>query len=201
MAKLLSRIKRTNKVSKMDAISPKGGANDASTMALDSSLNIKSMSIKHSKLLESMANKWSTLSSRDQLALSFLFIFTILLLGVYGGYTLHNKAIEKQEEYQTAVSDYFWLRAQSSNIDPSKSAEDTLPIDQHLSQILTQSGVANPQVLMVQHDAQIGFMQDNQGVISNIISSIVNSGYKITNLNMQQNPDTKVIEVQATVSK
>lgn len=156
---------------------------------------------RFSGLVQAANAKWAELPSRDQLALIILTVFLVLVVGGYGGYAMNQAANEQKETYQTAVNDYFWLRAQSSNINPNQNSEQATPLDQSLTQLMAQMGATNPQVLVLGDAVQISFSHDNQIAASNVIGAMVNSGINVQQLAMQQNPDNQVMRVQATVSQ
>lgn len=151
--------------------------------------------------MQGLNNKWNELSGRDQMALIILALFLVLVLGGYGGYMMHKAANEQKQTYTTAVSEYFWLRDQAANIAPAQNGNEDIAPDQKVMQILTQLGVSNPQVLNSGEALQISFSHDNQSAASNALGAMVNAGLSIEQLTMQQNPEDKVIRVQATVSQ
>lgn len=154
-----------------------------------------------SQLSQGARAKWSELPSRDRLALTILSVFLLVIGGGYGGYIAHNFANEKKEDYLAAVNDYFWLRAQASNISPTQGSEQDVALDQKITQLLNQVGASNTQVLNNGDAVQISFNHENQTEVSNVLGAMVNSGLKVQQLSMQQNPVDQVITVQATVKQ
>ncbi|WP_227429595.1 type II secretion system protein GspM [Psychrobacter sp. I-STPA6b] len=148
-----------------------------------------------------LQQRWQALPSRDQLALMFLAIFLLLVVGGYGGYELNRQANTQQASYQAAVSDYFWLRGQAGNINSEASLEAGQTLDVEVKQQLSQAGINNPQVLAVGDGVQLSFIHNNQAVISNALDALVKKGLSLSRLNMQQNPVDKSIQVQVTVTR
>ena len=70
-----------------------------------------------SRYQSTLTTRWQALSPRDQLALGVLSLFLLVFLGGYGGYSVNQAAKDSKAQYQQQVADYFWLRAQASNID------------------------------------------------------------------------------------
>lgn len=157
---------------------------------------------KWQKSMDPLQQRWQALTTRDQWALILLALFLLALGGGYGGYEVNRAAKAQQDAYQEAVSDYFWLRGQAGNINGNLSAEDaSQSLDVKVTQMLSQSGISNAQVLGVGDGVQMSFAHDNQAVVSNALDALVKQGLKLTKLNIQQNPADKSILVQATVSR
>ena len=147
--------------------------------------------------------RWQSLAPRDQVALIILSLFLLLCIGGYGGYVIHQEAKESKEDYQQQVADYFWLRSQAGNIDVNTinaSIDDgtTSPAN-HMNLLLTTSGTDNAQVATVGDTVQLSFINPSQALVSNALSKMNAQGWQFTQLSMQQESNTKQIEVQATL--
>lgn len=153
-----------------------------------------------------LSTRWQALSPRDQLALTVLSVFLFLFVGGYGGYTVHQAASASKNDYQAQIADYFWLRAQASNIDSSAmsadtAAGDTPPISpaNSVSAQLSKSGITNAQVAAVGDTVQLSFNHSSQAVVSTALGRLEQQGWQFTQLSMQQDLATKAIQVQAAV--
>lgn len=147
--------------------------------------------------------RWQSLAPRDQVALIILSLFLLLCIGGYGGYVIHQEAKKSKEDYQQQVADYFWLRSQAGNIDVNTinaSIDDgtTSPAN-HMNLLLTTSGIDNAQVATVGDTVQLSFINPSQALVSNALSKMNAQGWQFTQLSMQQESNTKQIEVQATL--
>ena len=153
---------------------------------------------------ELLWSRWQALSSRDQLALSVLTIFLVLLIGGYGGYTLHQSANNSKAAYQQQVTDYFWLRSQAGNIDTSAVINgDNNGTDQpaasRVNALLSAAGINDAQVVAAGESVQLSFINSSQSVVSGALSQLEQQGWQFNQLTMQQDIATKQIQVQATV--
>ena len=150
-----------------------------------------------------LLSRWQALSPRDQLALAILLAFLLLFVGGYGGYTVHQAASDSKSEYQEQVTDYFWLRAQASNVDSNVAntvdGAAALPPANRVSELLNTSGIANAQVVAAGDAVQLSFTNTSQAVVSAALGKLKQQGWQFTQLSMQQDVTTKAIEVQATV--
>ena len=150
-------------------------------------------------------SRWQALSSRDQLALSILTIFLVLLIGGFGGYTLNQSAKNSKAEYQQQVTDYFWLRSQAGNIDTSTVTKGdnnspTQPAASRVSALLNAAGINDAQVVAAGESVQLSFANSSQGVVSGALGQLEQQGWQFNQLTMQQDISTKQIQVQATVA-
>lgn len=158
-----------------------------------------------SRYQEALRLRWQALSSKDQLALSLLMLFLLVIIGGYGGYSLHMAAKDSKENYQEHVADYFWLRAQAGNIDSSVSADMAKNGDASLSPasqintVLNTAGISDAQVIASGESVQIAFSHDSQASVGRALANLEQQGWTLTTLSMQQDPITKRIEVQAAV--
>lgn len=153
-----------------------------------------------------LSARWQVLSPRDQLALLLLMAFLLLFIGGYGGYSIHQAANNSKSEYQDQVASYFWLRAQASNIDSNALAANTseaaaeMPAASRLNALLSNSGIIDAQVIGAGDAVQISFNHESQAVVSSALGNLEQQGWHFTQLSMQQDLATKVIQVQATVT-
>lgn len=154
-----------------------------------------------------LSARWQVLSPRDQLALLLLMAFLLLFIGGYGGYSIHQAANKSKTEYQEQVADYFWLRAQASNIDSNAlAAANTsegaaeIPAASRLNALLSNSGIIDAQVIGAGDAVQLSFSHASQAVVSAALGNLEQQGWQFTQLSMQQDLATKVIQVQATVT-
>lgn len=152
-------------------------------------------------------SRWQALSPRDQMALGILIVFLLLFVGGYGGYSIHQAAKDSKTEYQEQIADYFWLRAQAGNIDPSalnatggQNGAEAMPPASQVNAILNASGIDNAQVIAASDSVQLSFSNDSQAVASSALARLNQQGWQFTQLSMQQDVVTKQIQVQATVS-
>lgn len=154
-----------------------------------------------------LRSRWQALSPRDQMALGILLIFLFLFLGGYGGYSVHQASKESKSEYQEQVTDYFWLRAQSGNIDSNalnattgQNGTESMPPASQINAILNASGINDAQVIAASDTIQLSFSNNSQAVASAALARLNQQGWQFTQLSMQQDIVTKQIQVQATVS-
>ena len=151
-----------------------------------------------------LQQRWQALPSRDQWALAILGLFLLLVVGGYGGYSLHQAAKDSKADYQEAVADYFWLRAQADQIDAQTAMQDNGAVSDPASQVttlLTQSGISTPQVLAVGDGVQVSFTQQSQAQTSSALVNLQAKGWQIEQLVIQQDPSSKVMQVQATLNR
>ena len=157
-----------------------------------------------SRYQSTLATRWQALSPRDQLALGVLSLFLLVFLGGYGGYSVNQAAKDSKAQYQQQVADYFWLRAQASNIDTnalnaSTEGQVVAPATA-VNSLLTNAGIANAQVAAVGDTVQLSFANPSQALVSSALSKLSEEGWQITQLNMQQDINTNQIQVQATLA-
>jgi type II secretory pathway component PulM len=138
------------------------------------------------------------------LALGVLSLFLLVFLGGYGGYSVNQAAKDSKAQYQQQVADYFWLRAQASNIDnnalnASTEGQVVAPATA-VNSLLTNAGIANAQVAAVGDTVQLSFANPSQALVSSALSKLSEEGWQITQLNMQQDINTNQIQVQATLA-
>lgn len=151
-------------------------------------------------------SRWQALSPRDQIALGILLGFLLLFVGGYGGYSVHQTAKDSKAEYQEQVADYFWLRAQAGNIDSNALTAATtqdgsaVPPASRVNEALNASGISNVQVVATGNAVQISFDNGSQAVVSAALAKLEQQGWQFTQLSMQQDATSKIIQVQATVS-
>ena len=146
--------------------------------------------------------------SRDQLALTVLSVFLLVFVGGYGGYSMHQAATDSKNAYQAQVADYFWLRAQAGNIDSqaltASAAPDgaaAMPPASRVSTLLDHSGIANAQVVAAGDAVQLSFDHASQAVVSGALAKLQQQGWKFTQLSMQQDLTSQLIQVQATIAQ
>lgn len=157
-----------------------------------------------SRYQSTLATRWQALSPRDQLALGVLSLFLLVFLGGYGSYSVNQAAKDSKAQYQQQVADYFWLRAQASNIDnnalnASTEGQVVAPATA-VNSLLTNAGIANAQVAAVGDTVQLSFTNPSQALISSALGKLSEQGWQITQLNMQQDINTNQIQVQATLA-
>lgn len=150
-------------------------------------------------------SRWQVLPPRDQLALGILSAFLLLLIGGYGGYSAHQAATDSKADYQEQVADYFWLRAQASNIDSTpKTATNqdgtAMPPASRVNAMLNASGIDNAQVVATGDAVQLSFNHASQAIVSAALAQLEQQGWQFTQLSMQQDMITKNIQVQAIVN-
>lgn len=171
--------------------------------------------IKDNALLErfshyrnTLSSRWHALPSRDQLALTVLSVFLLVFVGGYGGYSMHQAATDSKNAYQAQVADYFWLRAQAGNIDSqaltASAAPDgaaAMPPASRVSTLLDHSGIANAQVVAAGDAVQLSFDHASQAVVSGALAKLQQQGWQFTQLSMQQDLTSQLIQVQATIAQ
>nr|WP_289055861.1 type II secretion system protein GspM [uncultured Psychrobacter sp.] len=171
--------------------------------------------IKDNALLErfshyrnTLSSRWHALPSRDQLALTVLSVFLLVFVGGYGGYSMHQAATDSKNAYQAQVADYFWLRAQAGNIDSqaltASAAPDgaaAMPPASRVSTLLDHSGIANAQVVAAGDAVQLSFDHTSQAVVSGALAKLQQQGWRFTQLSMQQDLTSQLIQVQATIAQ
>ncbi|WP_367106053.1 type II secretion system protein GspM [uncultured Psychrobacter sp.] len=147
--------------------------------------------------------RWQALAPRDQLALGVLVVFLLLFVGGYGGYSMHQAAKDSEARYQEQVADYFWLRAQASNLSSTalnagtvQEGADAQPPANRVNALLNESGIDNAQVVATGEAVQLSFSHPSQAVVSNVLGNLERQGWQLTQLSMQQDPTSKVIKVQ-----
>ncbi|MGP5103840.1 type II secretion system protein GspM [Psychrobacter celer] len=155
-----------------------------------------------------LSSRWHALPSRDQLALTVLSVFLLVFVGGYGGYSMHQAATDSKNAYQAQVADYFWLRAQAGNIDSqaltASAAPDgaaAMPPASRVSTLLDHSGIANAQVVAAGDAVQLSFDHASQAVISGALAKLQQQGWQFTQLSMQQDLTSQLIQVQATIAQ
>ena len=151
--------------------------------------------------------RWQVLSSRDQLALSILMIFLLLFVGGYGSYSVHQAAKDSKSVYQEQVADYFWLRSQAGNIDTSvlnaantQEGADSMPPASRVNATLNASGIDNAQVVAVGDAVQLSFNHPSQATVSTALGKLKQQGWQFTQLSIQQDATTKMMQVQGAVA-
>ena len=157
-----------------------------------------------SRYQSTFKTRWQALPPRDQLALGFLSVFLLLFIGGYGGYSVNQAAKDSKEQYQQQVADYFWLRSQAGNLDnnalnASTEGQVVAPATA-VNSLLTNAGIANAQVAAVGDTVQLSFTNPSQALISSALGKLSEQGWQVTQLNMQQDINTKQIQVQATLA-
>lgn len=185
----------------------KGNSTSSSSslnMATSSPASSNTWSERLSRYQSTLTTRWQALSPRDQLALGVLSLFLLVFLGGYGGYSVNQAAKDSKAQYQQQVADYFWLRAQASNIDnnalnASTEGQVVAPATA-VNSLLTNAGIANAQVAAVGDTVQLSFANPSQALVSSALSKLSEEGWQITQLNMQQDINTKQIQVQATLA-
>lgn len=144
---------------------------------------------------------WQHLAPRDKLALSVLMLFFIIMVGGYGGYSMHMAAQKSKLDYQNQVADYFWLRAQAANIDTNKAHQETSqPPANQVNSVLSAMGIMGAQVVAMGNDIQLSFSHPSQAVVANTLSQLEQQGAQLSKLIIQQDATSKVLSVQATLS-
>ena len=166
---------------------------------------VDSLSANVSASQQQLWSRWQALPPRDQLALAILMLFLLVLVGGYGGYSIHQAAKDSEADYQEQVADYFWLRAQAGNIDSnalSAAAQQgtAQPPATRVNSILSSAGVINAQVIATGNAVQFSFTHDSQAIASAALGKLEAQGWQFTQLSMQQDTLTKAMQVQATVS-
>ncbi len=190
----MKRLKRRVKLSKASPDISSSIENHVLTTLMDRSQSV-------------FSTRWQSLSSRDQLALAILLAFLLLFVGGYGGYSIHQGASKSKNEYQAQVADYFWLRAQASNIDSNAmqatntaDGEAAMPPASAVSALLNNAGIANAQVVAAGDAIQLSFNNPSQAVVSAALGKLEQNGWQFTQLSMQQDLTDKSIQVQATLT-
>ncbi|CAM3981222.1 type II secretion system protein GspM [Psychrobacter arenosus] len=154
---------------------------------------------------QQLETRWQALPPRDRLALSVLIAFLLLFSVGYGGYTIHSEANKSKTAYNTAVADYFWLRSQAGNIDVNASnnsqAGGKEDAAQGVNDALRQAGVQEAQVAAVGTGVQMSFSNDSQTVVARILGQLQQQGWQFSRLNVQQDPTSKQLQVQATLAR
>lgn len=177
---------------------------NASNMATSSSGSSHTFSERLSRYQSTFQTRWQALPPRDQLALGFLSVFLLLFIGGYGGYSVNQAAKDSKEQYQQQVADYFWLRSQAGNLDNNALNASTdgaaVAPATAVSSLLTGAGITNPQVAAVSDTVQLSFANPSQALVSSALSKLSEQGWQITQLSMQQDINTKQIQVQATLA-
>jgi len=179
-------------------------SSNASNMATSSSGSSHTFSERLSRYQSTLWTRWQALSPRDQLALGILSLFLLLFIGGYGGYSVNQAAKDSKAQYQRQVADYFWLRAQASNIDNNALNANTdgaiVAPATTVSSLLTNAGIANAQVAAVGDTVQLSFTNPSQALVSSALGKLSEQGWQFTQLEMQQDINTKQIQVQATLA-
>lgn len=149
------------------------------------------------KITSPLGLAFQNLSRRDQLALLILALFLVFFVVGVGGWTLHSKANAAQKNYDDTMADVFWLRSQAGNINPNQ-AQNISKVDA-IKQILTQSGIANAQVVDNGNSVQVAFSHSQAGVITNILNQVEQQGISIEQLQINQ-PSLDKLEVQSVLA-
>ena len=185
----------------------KGNSTSSSSslnMATSSPASSNTWSERLSRYQSTLTTRWQALPPRDQLALGVLSLFLLVFLGGYGSYSVNQAAKDSKAQYQQQVADYFWLRAQASNIDTNALNASTdgaaVAPATAVSSLLTGAGITNPQVAAVGDTVQLSFANPSQALVSSALSKLSEEGWQITQLNMQQDINTNQIQVQATLA-
>lgn len=169
-----------------------------------SNSDIGMSSARMSRINHELSLRWQALSPRDQLALAVLFVFLLLFIGGYGGYSVHQAANDSKRNYQAQVADYFWLRSQAASIDSkalnATDSQANVSPTNRINSILNGSGITNAQVVATGDAVQLSFNNDSQAVISTALGKLKQQGWQFSQLLMQQNQTDKSIQVQATVT-
>lgn len=172
--------------------------------SLNSSVSNSAFAESLSRYQSTLSARWQALSSRDQLALAILAAFLLLLVGGYGGYSVNQAAKDSKEQYQQQVADYFWLRSQAGNIDINAISANTdgtvVAPATSINSLLSNAGIDNAQVAAVGDTVQFSFSHPSQALISAALDRLSEPGWQLTQLSMQQDINSKQIEVQATVT-
>lgn len=147
---------------------------------------------------ESFIQKWQNLPKRDQQALGILAVFLLCCGFGLGGYQLNQMANKQKKQYQQNLNDYFWLRAQASNLSGRSAEEQALPVQVQIEQILMQSGIANPQVVQSSDgEVQLSFVQDSQVQTSQALGRLEQAGWILDRLSIEQDRQSKQLQVEA----
>ena len=134
--------------------------------------------------LSPLHQAFQRLSRRDQLALVILLTFLLLMLLGMGGVSLHQNANHAQKNYDTTMSEVFWLRSQAGNIKPPQAQNITSP--EMIKQIVTQSGINEAQVTENADGVQLVFQHSQPSVVSNIFNQLTQQGITISQLQIYQ---------------
>ena len=118
---------------------------------------------------------------------------------------MHQAAKSSKEAYQGQIADYFWLRAQASNVDnnalAANSAEGAaIAPATRVNSLLSNSGIVDAQVVATGESVQLSFNNASQAVVSTALSQLSQQGWQFTQLAMEQDELTKSITVQATIT-
>lgn len=153
---------------------------------------------------QKMASRWQALPSRDRMALGLLMLFLAVFVGGYGGYSLNQMAQQSKISYHSQVADYFWLRAQSANIDNQALTAQVggvdMPPASKVETVLNASGINDAQVIAAGESVQFSFSHASQGIVSNVLGQLEQQGWQFSQLSLQQDISTKQIQVQATIA-
>ena len=177
------------------------------TPETSNSIGTNVLSTRVNNFQQMLSLRWQALSPRDQLALAVLSMFLLLFIGGFGGYSILQAANDCKRDYQEQVADYFWLRAQAGNIDSNAinaantaDGEAAMPPANSISALLNNSGIANAQVVATGDAVQLSFNHASQAVVSTALGKLEQQGWQFSQLSIQQDLVTKVIQVQATVT-
>lgn len=178
------------------------GHNSTASSAVAIALN-HTVSAKFAKFQQQLSDYWQRLSLRDRLALGFLMGFLLIFIGGYGGYSLYQAADKSKADYHESVADYFWLRAQSGNINAEAHSADASgqPADMLINTLLNNSGVKNAEVIAAGASVQLSFTSDSQAIVGRALSNLQQQGWQFSRLNVQQDSTTKLLQVQATLAR
>ena len=167
---------------------------------------VNALSERMTSYQNALWSRWQALSSRDQLALSILIVFLLLFIGGYSSYSVHKAATDNKNNYQQQVADYFWLRSQAGNIDNAALAAtgqdegSSQPPANRVSTVLNGAGIDNAQVVANGEAVQFSFTNPSQALVSAVLAKLEQQGWQFTQLSIQQDLETKQIQVQATIS-
>lgn len=181
-------------------------ANSPSAQVTESVTSKDSPLVKrYNDIQQQMTTRWHALPSRDRLALIILLLFLLLFGGGYGGYILHNGATKSKADYNNAVSDYFWLRAQAGNINAeanltSPSDNDQTPTAK-INTVINQAGIDDAQVVATGETVQLSFSHNSQALVGRVLGKLQQQGWQFSRLTVQQDSASKQLQVQATLSK
>ena len=75
-----------------------------------------------------------------------------------------------------------------------------MPPANSISALLNNSGIANAQVVATGDAVQLSFNHASQAVVSTALGKLEQQGWQFSQLSIQQDLVTKVIQVQATVT-
>ena len=158
---------------------------------------------RYHNVQQQISSRWHVLPARDKLALTILFLFLVLFVGGYGGYSIHSAATKSKADYNKAVSDYFWLRSQAGNIDADANAasqsDASEPPTTAVTTVLSQAGINEAQVVAAGEGVQLSFTHDSQALVGRVLNTLQQQGWAFSRLSVQQDSASKILQVQATL--